>query len=60
MMTNNDVIDDIPGDGSLPTCTKMGCRVRLARLINADSGSDSSSSASAMALITLLAIRLLA
>jgi len=48
------------GDDTPPTCTKVGCRVRLARLIKADSGSVSFGSAPAMALITLLAIRLLA
>merc|ERR1711874_537400 len=48
------------GDGSLPTCTKMGCRARIAKLRNADSGTSSSGSDLAMALITLLALRLLA
>merc|ERR1711874_542989 len=48
------------GDGSLPSCTKMGCRARIAKLRNADSGTSSSGSDLAMALITLLALRLLA
>merc|ERR1711874_90937 len=50
------------GDGSLPTCSKMGCRARMAiaKLVNADSGTSSSGSDLAMALITLLAINILA
>merc|ERR1711874_745020 len=50
------------GDGSLPTCSKMGCRARMAiaKLVNADSGTSSYGSDLAMALITLLAIKILA
>jgi len=47
------------GDGNLPTCTKMGCRVRLARLLNSPSSSSSLSGAVLLTLLPLLAARLL-